>query len=124
MQVRLEQVRDRPFHWDETETVGADEIGHPDLVALSPVHWRGEIRFADPGYLLTADISYRQTLSCQRCLLGGRLLRQIGGGLRDIRIAKTCDAGLNRTELRNYAGLFPRKPLFSGTIVDLLLIQP
>jgi len=68
MQVRLEQVRDRPFHWDETETVGADEIGHPDLVALSPVHWRGEIRFADPGYLLTADISYRQTLSCQRCL--------------------------------------------------------
>ena len=68
MQVRLEQVRDRPFHWDETETVGADEIGHPDVQALSPVHWRGEIRFADPGYLLTADYSYRQTLSCQRCL--------------------------------------------------------
>jgi uncharacterized protein len=36
--------------------------------ALSPVRWRGEIRFADPGYLLTATYSYQQTLSCQRCL--------------------------------------------------------
>ena len=68
MQVGLEQVRDKPFHWDETETVDAAEIGHPDVQALSPVHWRGEIRFADPGYLLTATYSYEQTLSCQRCL--------------------------------------------------------
>jgi len=68
MQVRLDQVRDKPFHWDETETVDAAEIGHPDLQALSPVHWRGEIRFADPGYLLDATYSYEQTLSCQRCL--------------------------------------------------------
>lgn len=68
MQVPLEQVRDRPFHWDETETVDAKEIGHPDVQALSPVRWRGEIRFADPGYLLTATYSYQQTLSCQRCL--------------------------------------------------------
>jgi uncharacterized protein len=68
MLVRLEQVREAPFHWDETETVEAAEIGHPDVQALSPVRWRGEIRFADPGYLLTASYSYQQTLSCQRCL--------------------------------------------------------
>ena len=68
MQVRLEEVRDRPFHWDETETVSAAEIEHPDVQALSPVRWRGEISFADPGYLLTATYSYQQTLSCQRCL--------------------------------------------------------
>ncbi len=68
MQVRLEQVRDTPFLWDETETVAATEIGHPDVQALSPVHWRGEVRFVDPGYLLTATYSYQQTLSCQRCL--------------------------------------------------------
>ena len=68
MQVRLEQVRDTPFHWDETETVEAAEVGHPDVQALSPVRWRGEIRFADPGYLLTGSYSYQQTLSCQRCL--------------------------------------------------------
>jgi len=68
MQVRLEQVRDTSFHWDETETVDAKEIGNPDVQALSPVRWRGEIRFADPGYLLTATYSYQQTLSCQRCL--------------------------------------------------------
>ena len=68
MQVRLEQVRERPFHWDETETVDAKEIGNPDVLALSPVRWRGEIRFADPGYLLTATYSYQQNLSCDRCL--------------------------------------------------------
>src|SRR5215208_5308719 len=68
MQVGLEQVRDKPFHWDETETVDAAEIGNPDVQALSPVRWRGEIRFADPGYLLTATYSYQQTLSCPRCL--------------------------------------------------------
>jgi uncharacterized protein len=68
MQVRLDQVRDTPFRWDETESVTAEEIGHPDLQALGPVRWRGEIRFVDPGYLLTASYSYQQTLSCQRCL--------------------------------------------------------
>lgn len=68
MQVRLEQVRETPFRWDSTEAVAADEIGHPDLQALSPVRWRGEIRFVDPGFLLTATYSYQQTLTCQRCL--------------------------------------------------------
>jgi len=68
MQVRLEQVREAPFLWDETERVDADEIGNPDVLGLSPVRWRGEISFADPGYLLTATYSYQQTLSCQRCL--------------------------------------------------------
>jgi uncharacterized protein len=66
--VRLDQIRDRPFTWDLTETVDAGVIGHPDLQALSPVRWRGEIRFVDPGYLLTATYEYQQTLTCQRCL--------------------------------------------------------
>jgi uncharacterized protein len=68
MRVRLEQVRDNPYRWDETVSVDAAEIEHPDLRSLSPVRWRGEIRFVDPGYLLTASYSYQQTLSCQRCL--------------------------------------------------------
>lgn len=68
MQVRLEQVRETPFRWEQTEEVAADEIGHPDLQSLSPVRWRGEIRFVDPGFLLTATYDYQQTLTCQRCL--------------------------------------------------------
>jgi uncharacterized protein len=68
MQVRLDQVRDAPFVWDETETVTAAEIENPDVQALGPVRWRGEIRFVDPGFLLTANYSYQQTLACQRCL--------------------------------------------------------
>lgn len=68
MRVRLEQVRDTPLRWDETVEIDADAIGNPDLRGLSPVRWRGELRFVDPGYLLTASYSYQQTLSCQRCL--------------------------------------------------------
>ena len=68
MQVRLDQVREAPLQWDDTEVVAAEEVEHPDLQALSPVRWRGEIRFVDPGYLLTANYSYQQTLTCQRCL--------------------------------------------------------
>jgi uncharacterized protein len=68
MRVPLEQVRDRSFRWDETEDVSVAEIGHPDLQAIGPVRWRGEIRFVDPGFLLTATTSYQQTLGCQRCL--------------------------------------------------------
>jgi uncharacterized protein len=68
MRVRLEQVREKPFRWDDTEAVEAAEIGHPDLQSVSPVRWRGEIRFVDPGFLLTASYQYQQTLSCQRCL--------------------------------------------------------
>jgi uncharacterized protein len=68
MQVPLEQVRDKPFRWDETESLDVAEVEHPDLQALSPVRWRGEIRFVDPGFLLTASYSYQQTLNCQRCL--------------------------------------------------------
>jgi uncharacterized protein len=68
MHVRLEQARDRPLRWDETEAVGVAELGNPDVLSIGPVRWRGEIRFVDPGYLLTATHSYQQTLSCQRCL--------------------------------------------------------
>jgi uncharacterized protein len=68
MHVRLDQVRDRPFRWDETESVGVAELDQPDVQALGPVRWRGEIRFVDPGFLLTATTQYQQTLSCQRCL--------------------------------------------------------
>ena len=68
MQIRLEQVRQEPFRFEETVELDAAALSHPDLESLSPVHWRGEVVFTDPGYLFTASYRYEQTLPCYRCL--------------------------------------------------------
>lgn len=68
MQIWLDQVRDEPFSWDETEKVGPAALERPDVVTLGPVHWRGQVVFADPGFFLRAHLAYEQTLVCTRCL--------------------------------------------------------
>jgi DUF177 domain-containing protein len=68
MQVWLDQVRDEPFNWDETQSVAAETLDRPELLDLGPVAWRGQVVFADPGFFLRARLSYEQTLSCNRCL--------------------------------------------------------
>jgi uncharacterized protein len=68
MQIWLDQVREEPFNWDEIESVTPESLECPELVGLGPVSWRGQVVFADPGYLLRARLSYEQTLSCNRCL--------------------------------------------------------
>ena len=68
MQIWLDQVREEPFNWDETQSIRPETLDRPELLALGPVHWRGQVVFADPGYFLRARISYEQTLSCNRCL--------------------------------------------------------
>jgi len=68
MQIWLDQVREEPFNWDETQSIRPESLDRPELLALGPVSWRGQVVFADPGYFLRARISYEQTLSCNRCL--------------------------------------------------------
>ncbi|HYX26787.1 MAG TPA: DUF177 domain-containing protein [Thermoanaerobaculia bacterium] len=68
MQIWLDQVRDEPFNWDETQTVSPEVLDRPELLDLGPVSWRGQVVYADPGYFLRARLSYEQTLSCNRCL--------------------------------------------------------
>ena len=68
MRIWLDQVREEPFHWDETESIAPETLERPELLALGPVRWQGEIVFADPGYLLRGQLSYDQTLGCIRCL--------------------------------------------------------
>jgi uncharacterized protein len=68
MKIWLDQVRDEPFNWDETQSVSPEALDRPELQALSPVRWRGQVVFADPGFFLRARLSYEQTLSCDRCL--------------------------------------------------------
>jgi DUF177 domain-containing protein len=68
MQIWLDQVRDEPFNWDEIQSVSPEVLDVPELLALGPVRWRGQVVFADPGFFLRARLSYEQTLSCNRCL--------------------------------------------------------
>jgi uncharacterized protein len=68
MQIWLDQVRDEPFNWDETQSVSPETLDRYELLALGPVKWRGQVVFADPGFYLRARLSYEQTLSCNRCL--------------------------------------------------------
>ncbi|HEV7668250.1 MAG TPA: DUF177 domain-containing protein [Thermoanaerobaculia bacterium] len=68
MQIWLEQVREEPLAWKEAVVVALSDFESPDLVAMSPVECSGRMVFAEPGFLLTADLSYEQTLACTRCL--------------------------------------------------------
>jgi uncharacterized protein len=68
MRIWLDQVREEPFSWDETESIAAAALERPELLALGPVSWRGEVVYVDPGYLLRGRLSYDQTLACIRCL--------------------------------------------------------
>ena len=68
MRIWLDQVRDEPYNWDETEKIAPEALERPELLDLGPVSWRGQVIYADPGYFLRAHLSYDQTLSCDRCL--------------------------------------------------------
>jgi DUF177 domain-containing protein len=68
MRIWLDQVREEPFNWDETQNVSLESLERPELLSLGPVRWKGQVSFADPGYYLKARLSYEQTLSCDRCL--------------------------------------------------------
>jgi uncharacterized protein len=68
MRIWLDQVRDEPINWDETEKVAVASLDREELLELGPVSWRGQVVFADPGFYLRGHLSYDQTLSCNRCL--------------------------------------------------------
>ena len=68
MRIWLDQVREEPFTWRETENIAAAALDRPELLELGPVTWEGEVVYADPGFLLRGRLTYEQTLGCIRCL--------------------------------------------------------
>lgn len=68
MKIWLDQVREELFSWDETERIAPEALDRAEVLALGPVRWRGEVTWAEPGYLLRGRLSYEQTLACIRCL--------------------------------------------------------
>jgi uncharacterized protein len=87
MKVRLDQIHDEPFTWQESVKLRLAELDRPELVDLSAIDFQGRIQRFDLGtsggqgaggraaaargpgdYLLRARLEYRQTLACDRCL--------------------------------------------------------
>jgi uncharacterized protein len=68
MRIWLDQVREEPINWDETERVAVASLDRQELSELGPISWRGQVVFADPGFYLRGHLSYDQILSCNRCL--------------------------------------------------------
>lgn len=68
MQVQLEQVRQKPFRWDDLQHIPVERLERSEVVGLGEVAWRGEICHAAPGFHLKASVAYEQTLQCIRCL--------------------------------------------------------
>jgi len=68
MKIRLDQVKFEPFRWQETCEVSLESLQRPEILALSPVTWRGQITYADPAFHFKARLGYEQTLGCDRCL--------------------------------------------------------
>lgn len=68
MRVELEQVRLKPFRWSEVRTLPAAQLEESEVIELGEITWQGEIRYAEPGFILTGSVSYDQTVECRRCL--------------------------------------------------------
>lgn len=69
MKVRLDQIHDEPFTWEETLSFPLAELGEQELAGLSDVDVQGRIVPSDAGLYLTARLRYEQTVICDRCLV-------------------------------------------------------
>lgn len=68
MKIRLDEIGDEPYTWSTREVLSPEALDRPEVVALGPIAWQGEISRLDDGFLLRAHLAYPQTLACQRCL--------------------------------------------------------
>jgi uncharacterized protein len=86
MKIRLDQLGDESFTWEESlaltprgdqggETPSCEDFAHPDVVDLSEVACRSRITSTTPGHHLRLELAYKQTLACTRCL--GPLKQQV-----------------------------------------------
>ena len=71
MKIWLDQVRDEPFNWEETQSVSPETLDRPELLALGPVTWRGQVVFADPGFFLWCEPVEPGPLAFGRQIPGG-----------------------------------------------------
>ena len=68
MQVQLEQIRQKPFGWNEIRQIPVERLERSEVVQLGAVTWQGRLAYALSGFHLKASVAYEQTVECMRCL--------------------------------------------------------
>ena len=68
MEIRLDQLSDPHFKWQERLELTQDEPTHDDQLDIDAVDCRGTLDSTTSGYVLRLQLTYRQNLSCVRCL--------------------------------------------------------
>ena len=68
MKIRLSQIADDPFLWQETLDIPLAELDRSELASITPVECRGKAARLESGFYLHADLAYTQILICDRCL--------------------------------------------------------
>ena len=68
MEIRLDKIGDDPYPWRESRTISAESLQRRQLVGLSNVSWGGAVTPISSGFLFSAQLEYKQELSCPRCL--------------------------------------------------------
>lgn len=68
MMIRLDAARYEPFFWQESIDLQEEEKRDLELLELSPVRCQGSLTHTAPDFLLHGDLSYEQTVACNRCL--------------------------------------------------------
>jgi uncharacterized protein len=68
MEIQLDRIEDEPLNWKDPQELPPGALERLEVVALTPVSWRGTVSPVGGGYLFDGQLSYAQTLTCPRCL--------------------------------------------------------
>lgn len=68
MELRLDQLEEQHFSWNESFRIDPAELPQPDVVEIGEVACSGSVDKTQDGWVLRMNLSYPQTLSCVRCL--------------------------------------------------------
>ena len=68
MIIRLEQLGDEPFEWQESLQLTPSELNESELDALDRADCHGQVRRTADGFFLSMTSAFEQTLTCARCL--------------------------------------------------------
>lgn len=68
MEIRLDQIADEPYRWQDDQVVPPQALDREDVVGLGEIRWGGSVTRVSAGFLFRANLAYEQSLSCSRCL--------------------------------------------------------
>ena len=68
MLISWDREQAEPLTWEESQSASEELLASSSLVDVGPIACVGRVEYVSPGFLLSADLSYQQSLECTRCL--------------------------------------------------------